>query len=131
MAPCHLRNSLPTRGSVADEIQRRLAHVLIKEGCFQVIAKPQVDSNHEPNGNGHSARSMKADYVLEGSLEFHRDSIYLMLQLQQSAEGSYIWSEAADCQLQDLACVEKLVQSLIRDLVTASIHSIAGRRQAV
>ncbi len=29
-------------GAAADEIQRRLAHVLIKEGCFQVVVKSQV-----------------------------------------------------------------------------------------
>ena len=131
IAPFTFTNSIPNASAVADEIQRRLAHVLIKEGCFQVIAKPQVDPNQESNGNGHSARSLKADYVLEGSLEFHPESVQLMLQLQQSTDGSYIWSEATDCQIQDLACVEQLVQSLIRDLATASIDSIAGRRQSV
>ncbi|HEY6391450.1 MAG TPA: hypothetical protein VIX89_09240 [Bryobacteraceae bacterium] len=130
IAPFTFTNSTADASSVADEIQRRLAHVLIKEGCFQVIAKPQVDSSHESNGNGHSARSLKADYVLEGTLEFHPGGIHLMLQLQQSADGSYIWSEAADCQFQDMACVEQLVQSLIRDLAAASSDSIAGRRQA-
>jgi tetratricopeptide (TPR) repeat protein/TolB-like protein len=131
IAPFTFGNSIPNANLVADEIQRRLAHVLIKEGCFQVIARPQVDSNHDSNGNGQSARSLKSDYVLEGSLEFHTGGIHLMLQLQQSGDGSYIWSEATDCQFQDLACVEQLGHSLIRDLATASIDSIAGRRQAV
>jgi tetratricopeptide (TPR) repeat protein/TolB-like protein len=131
IAPFTFTNSIPNASFIADEIQRRLSHVLIKEGCFQVIAKPQVDSNHETNGNGHSARSMKADFVLEGSLEFHPEGFHLMLQLRQSADGSYIWSEATDCQFQDLACVEQLSQSLIRDLAAASNDSIAGRRQAV
>src|SRR5437899_5692762 len=74
---------------------------------------------------------MKADYVLEGSLEFQPERFHLMLQLQQSADGSYIWSETTDCQFHDLACVELLGQSLIRDLAAASTDSIAGRRQAV
>jgi tetratricopeptide (TPR) repeat protein len=131
IAPFTFTNSIPNASFVAGEIQRRLSHVLIKEGCFQVIAKPQVDSHDETNGNGHSARSMKADYVLEGSLEFHPEGFHLMLQLQQSADGSYIWSETTDCQFQDLACVEQLSQALIRDLAAASSDSIAGRRQAV
>jgi tetratricopeptide (TPR) repeat protein len=130
-------NSIPNAGSIADEIQRRLAHVLIKEGMFQVIAKPQADSNHEgngnghPSGNGHSARSLKTDYVLEGRLEFQANGFHLMLQLQQATDSSYIWSEATECQFQDLACVEQLVHSLIRDLSSASSDAISGRRQAV
>jgi len=131
IAPFTFTNSTPDAGSVAGEIQRRLAHVLIKEGGFQVIARPQADANHESNGNGHSARSLKTDYVLEGRLEFQTGGFHLMLQLQQAADSSYIWSEATECQLQDLACVEQLGQSLIRDLAAASSDSIAGRRQAV
>ena len=55
IAPFSFTNSIPNASFVAGEIQRRLSHVLIKEGCFQVIAKPQVDSHDETNGNGHSA----------------------------------------------------------------------------
>jgi tetratricopeptide (TPR) repeat protein len=129
IAPFTFTNSIPNASLIADEIQRRLSHVLIKEGCFQVIAKPQIDSNL--GTNGHSARSMKADYVLEGSLDFHPEGFHLMLQLLQSADGSYIWSEASGCRFQELGCVEQLSQSLIRDLAAASNDSIAGRRHAV
>ncbi len=131
IAPFTFTNSTPDANSVAGEIQRRLAHVLIKEGGFQVIAKPQADASHESNGNGHAARSLKTDYVLEGHLEFHPAGFHLMLQLQQCADSSYIWSESAECRPQDLACVEQLGQCLIRDLAAASSDSIAGRRQAV
>src|SRR5260370_22111370 len=68
IAPFTFTNSIPNASAVADEIQRRLAHVLIKQGCFQVIARPQVDSNYETNGNGHYARTLKADYVVASSL---------------------------------------------------------------
>src|ERR1700681_1845491 len=55
----------PTDGSeaIADEVQRRLSHMLIKEGCFQVIAKSRPNTTAEvdqetpsngTNGNGHS-----------------------------------------------------------------------------
>src|SRR5579864_6247082 len=109
----------PTEGSeaIADEVQRRLSHVLIKEGCFQVIAKPRPNSHAEietenhsspTNGNGHSPPAFKPDYTVEGSIEFQSAGFHLILQLVQPADGSYVWSEAADCRLDDLASVEQL-----------------------
>jgi TolB-like protein len=83
------------RAAAAEEIQRRLAHVLIKEGCFQVVVKPQS----QPLGSEASdiaaagTSRLHADYVVEGSMEFQEDGFRLLLQLQQSVDGSYIWSE--------------------------------------
>ena len=44
IAPLSFVNPAPNAGQLADEIQRRLAHVLIKEGCLQVIAQPHSAS---------------------------------------------------------------------------------------
>src|ERR1700723_394266 len=49
-------------GLAAEEIQRRLAHVLIKEGCFQVlVVKSQAPAGIAPGST--------ADYLIEGSME--------------------------------------------------------------
>lgn len=116
-------------GLIAEEIQRRLAHVLIREGCFQVIAKSRSNANSGVPGNG-SGTITKPDYVIEGSLEFREDRFRLMLQLLQCADGSYIWSGAMDGQTQELAPVEQLAQSLVRDLLAPGRDPVAGRRQA-
>src|SRR3984893_11443046 len=44
ISPLALMNAAPESGPVADEVQRRLAHVFIKEGCFQVTTKSEADS---------------------------------------------------------------------------------------
>src|SRR5271155_2641380 len=72
-------------GAAAEEIQRRLAHVLIKEGCFQVLVKSQ--SSHAPAGdleaNGNTIPSSNtpstADYLVEGSMEFQNDGFRVLL----------------------------------------------------
>jgi tetratricopeptide (TPR) repeat protein len=123
--------------AIADEVQRRLSHVLIKEGCFQVIAKPRPSSGNESgqethsngNGNGHSAPASVPDYAVEGSIEFQPGGFHLILQLIQSADGSYVWSEAADCTFENLAPVEQLALLLLREL-TALPNEALARRQA-
>ena len=133
IAPFSFINPIPDATSIADEIQRRLAHVLIKEGCFQVVAKPQ-DAVAEPqgngNGNGNAPHAVKSDYVVEGSLEFRPGGFHLILQLMQSGDGSYIWSEATDGQIQDLGGVEELAQSLIRELTASPSEPVVSRRHA-
>jgi tetratricopeptide (TPR) repeat protein len=130
----------PADGSeaIADEVQRRLSHVLIKEGCFQVIAKSRPNTHDEvelenhsspANGNGHSAPAFKPDYTVEGSMEFQPAGFHLILQLVQPTDGSYVWSEAADCRLDDLGSVEQLAQLLLRELVAFPNETMA-RRQA-
>ena len=109
---------------VADEIRRRLAHVLIREGCFQVTGKSQ--DRLAVNGEGQAAR---ADLAVEGSVEFRPDHFHLILQLARCNDASYIWSGAIDCQFEDLSGVEQLARSLVRDLMTPATD-VAVRRQA-
>src|SRR5581483_9159658 len=124
--PLSLVNPTENASMVGDEIQRRLAHVLIKDGCFHVVVKSPSVPPAEPNGNGHAP----ADYLVEGSIEFELQGFHLILQLR-CADGSYIWSEATDGQLDSLSCVDQLAQSLIRDLMAPPSDMIAARRQAV
>ncbi|HTA72473.1 MAG TPA: hypothetical protein VK776_29545 [Bryobacteraceae bacterium] len=135
----------PSGGEViAEEIQRRLSHVLIKEGCFQVITNSRPNSSDQlapdtlsdpethsngTNGNGHSAPAATPDYAVEGSIEFQPGGFHLILQLIQSPDHSYIWSEAADYRLDDLAPVEQLAQLLLRELA-AFPNEASARRQA-
>src|SRR4029077_2741329 len=81
------------------------------------------------NGNGHSPPAFKPDYGLVGSIEFQPEGFHLILQLVQPADGSYVWSEAADCRMDDLASVEQLAQLLLREL-TAFPNEAMARRQA-
>jgi tetratricopeptide (TPR) repeat protein len=120
-----LINATPDTGSAAEEIQRRLTHVLIKEGCFQVVAQFQPNPpTAETVLAGHPP-----DYVLEGSIEFHDEGFRLLLQLLQSADHSYIWSETVDCRLEDLSCVDHLAQQLVRDLMAPAGEAVIARRQ--
>jgi serine/threonine-protein kinase len=122
-------------GAAAEEIQRRLAHILIKEGCFQVVVKSQSSHTLAGDTDAHAdtlptgASASTADYVVEGSMEFLEDGFRLLLQLQQSVDGSYIWSETTDGRLQDLSCIDHLAQQLVRDLAAAK-EGGAPRRQS-
>ncbi len=128
IAPLALNNAHPESEQVAEEIRRRLAHVLIREGCFQVVAKfpDPGHTNGESNGYGPASRP---DLVVEGSIEFHPNQFHLILQLARYADGSYIWSGAIDGQFEDLGSVEQLARSLVRDLMTP-VSEVATRRQA-
>jgi tetratricopeptide (TPR) repeat protein len=122
--------------AAAEEIQRRLAHVLIKEGCFQVVVVKSP--NHAQTGEAPSSAgitppasgSSTADYLIEGSMELHQDGIRLLLQLQQGVDGSYIWSETADVRLQDLSGIDQLAQQLVRDLGAPAREGVVARRQS-
>jgi len=134
-------------GAAAEEIQRRLAHVLIKEGCFQVVMVKSANqalaseaSSPMPTGPGSTspggttsasaAPAGTADYVIEGSMEPQEDGFRLLLQLQQSADGSYIWSETTDVRLQDLSPIDHLAQQLVRDLAAPVREGVVARRQS-
>ena len=128
VAPFTLVNPGPNDATLADEIQRRLAHVLIKEGGFQVITRhPPNPESPSPAGNGHSTH--KVSYIVEGSLELHDDSFHLLLQLQHPIDGSYVWSDVADGRLHEMSAVEQLAQSLIRELATSASEGVVARRQ--
>jgi tetratricopeptide (TPR) repeat protein len=121
-------NAAPDTGSAAEEIQRRLAHVLIKEGYFQIVA--QFQPHPAPGETAPVPNSASpTDYVLEGSIEFHDDGFRLLLQLLQSVDRSYIWSETTAGRLQDLACVDHLAQHLVRDLTAPASEAVNARRQ--
>jgi tetratricopeptide (TPR) repeat protein len=130
IAPLAFINPAPNAGQLADEIQRRLSHVLIKEGCLQVIAQPQPDPfSSEINGvNGLSRHVTNADYVIEGSLEFRPSGFHLIVQLFHCAQGSYTWSEATDFEYPELGGVEQLAQSLLRELVAPPDQAVVARR---
>jgi tetratricopeptide (TPR) repeat protein len=127
----------PDVAAAAEEIQRRLAHVLIKEGCFQVIvAKAQsVAPSTETASSGinppsHAPSGTTADYMIEGSMELQEDGFRLLLQLQQNSDGSYIWSETTGGRLQDLSCIDLLAQQLVRDLAAPPREGVIARRQS-
>lgn len=123
-----LINATSDTSSVAEEIQRRLTHVLIKEGYFQVLA--QFQPNQPPSEAPPVVHTGNpADYVLEGSIEFHDEGFRLLLQLLQNADRSYIWSESRDGQSQDLAFIDHLAQQLVRDLTAPAGEAVVARRQ--
>src|SRR5690349_10365824 len=73
--------------ALVDDIKRRLAHVLIKEGYFRVLSPSQLPSATAEPG----ADPPRADYLLEGIVEIHELRIRLILQLQNGMDGSYSW----------------------------------------
>jgi tetratricopeptide (TPR) repeat protein len=137
IAPLAMINANPDAEPLAEEIRRRLAHVLIREGCFQVIAKfaEPHPNNGESNGhsNGDSSRApgtaSRPDFIVEGSLEFRQDEFHLILQLARYSDRSYIWSGAVDGRAGDLTGVEQMARSLVSDLMTPA-SDVATRRHS-
>ncbi len=132
IAPLKVINAHSDAEPVAEEIRRRLAHVLIREGCFQVTSKSSEASpanGTNGGGNGHASTANRPDFVVEGSLEFRQDDFHLILQLARYADHSYIWSGAVDGQIGDLSPVEQMARSLVSDLMTPS-SDIATRRHS-
>ena len=68
--------------------------------------------------------------MIEGSMEFQQDGFRLLLQLQQSVDGSYIWSETAEGRLQDLSSIDHLAQQLVHDLTAPAREGMVARRQS-
>ena len=109
--------------TLVDEIKRRLAHVLIKEGYFRVFAAPsqatpQSDRNLNVYSQGNGNGLPRPDYTIEGSVEIQDQGVRLIVQLQNMIDGSYRWSECTQCNLQDLSRVEDLGRALNRELLT-------------
>lgn len=129
IVPFAIVNPGPNSGPLAEEIQRRLTHVFIKEGCFQVIVKSQpIPVSSGENAAAETPHPSQTDYVVEGSLEFHDSLFHLIVQVLQPGEGSYVWSEATDGQPEDLDCVEELGKILVHDLTTLPNEGAASRR---
>jgi serine/threonine-protein kinase len=115
--------------SAVEDVKRRIAHVLIKEGYFQVTgaAEPRT-ATETPLENAEAAtEALQTDYFVEGSMHFHVDRVNVILQLLSTSDGSYSWSEQVDCKLDDLTPVEELARSLNRVLITAVTSGDAGR----
>jgi TolB-like protein len=89
--------------------------VLIKEGNFQVVA-PATKAAVAGEPEQTNAASPKPDYIIEGSLEMRGAQIHLIVQVLSTMDSSYVWSESADCEMENLACVEDLARSLTREL---------------
>jgi tetratricopeptide (TPR) repeat protein len=135
-----LMNATSESSATADEIQRRLTHVLIKEGCFQVMTQSQANNSQPSLVAGHPGSEdlpstpappylNPPDYVLDGRLEFQEDSFRLLLQLLQNPDRCYIWSETIEGRLHDLSCVDHLAQQLLRDLAAPVGEAVIARRQ--
>lgn len=109
--------------ALVDEIKRRLAHVLIKEGYFRVLGtsqQPDATAEPRPDGgsNGATPELPKADYLLEGIVEIHDQRIRLILQLQNVIDGSCGWSESTECDFTNLSNIEALARAVNRELLT-------------
>jgi len=129
IAPFSFVNPGPNAETLAEEIQRRLTHVFIKEGCFQVVVKPQTpQETSAENTPADVAHPSQTDYVVEGSLQFHDSLFHLIVQVMQPGEGSYVWSEATDGQAEDLVCVEELGKTLVHELISSPNEAASARR---
>jgi tetratricopeptide (TPR) repeat protein len=128
IAPLTLVNVADIAKPVAEELQRRLAHVFIKEGGFQVTVRAQAGVE-SPELTG-TAPAVKPDYILEGSIELQGDMFHLLLQLMQAGDGAYVFSEAIDGNLQDLSTIDPIAQSMMRELTASGNDSGSPRRHA-
>jgi tetratricopeptide (TPR) repeat protein len=116
LTPFTVRNGGQQHIALIDEITRRLTHILIKEGYFQVL------QTMAPEG-----ASPKPDYIVEGSVELSGERIRVLLQLLNVVDTSHIWSEAAECTMQDLAPIEVLARALNRELLTPSGEGVRAK----
>ena len=103
-------NGGATHDTAVEEVKRRVAHVLIKEGSF--VVSPD-----------------KSDAVVEGSMHFHADHVNVILQLMKTADSSYVWSEQVGCKLDDMSPVDDLARSLNRDLMSSVMGAGARVRR--
>src|SRR5579872_1301743 len=111
-------NGGASHDAAVQEVKRRAAHTLIKDGNFQVVL-----------GDEGNADEMKPDYLVEGSMHFREDRVNIILQLLSTADSSYVWSEQVSCTNDDLSPVEDLARSLNRMLITSlSTEAVRGRR---
>jgi len=119
IAPFIVSNASGDSSSLLEEVRRRLAHVLIKEGHFQVIAQPQraAAAGEAVSISEHSSPTPAPDFVIEGSAEINAEQrLRLIVQLLNVSSGSYVWSESTDCYAHDLSGIEDLARVLNREM---------------
>lgn len=116
LAPLTVRNGGQEHNDLTDEITRRLTHVLIKEGHFQVLQTIEAERF-----------SPKPDYIVEGSVELRDEQVRVLLQLLNVVDRSLFWSETAECTVQDLTPVEDLGRALNRELLKPLIEGVRAR----
>jgi tetratricopeptide (TPR) repeat protein/TolB-like protein len=109
LTPFTIRDNGQEHAGLIDEITRRLTHILIKEGYFQVL------QTLAPEGT-----FPKLDYIVEGNVELRGEQIRILLQLLNVKDTSHVWSETVDCTTQDLSPVEALARALNRELLMPS-----------
>jgi tetratricopeptide (TPR) repeat protein len=103
------------------EINRRLTHTLINEGC-QILAA--FDGSAPQDGDGQPAAASRPDYILDGTVEQQEEDVKIWLQLMNVADGTYVWSESGKT-----ADLEVLAQSMNRTVVTSYSDNQRGRLQ--
>jgi TolB-like protein len=102
---------------LVEEIKRRLAHILIKEGNFQVVAQAQrAAAAGDPESENDISGMPKPDYIIEGSVEIHGARLHVIVQVLNTMDSSYVWSETAECDVEDLSHLEELARSLTHEL---------------
>ena len=106
IAPFTVRNGGQESIALIDEITRRLSHVLIREGHFQVVRTMAAE--------GHS---LKPDYIVEGSIDLQGDQMRFLLQLLNVSDTSHVWSERVECSVQNLAPIDELGRALTREML--------------
>jgi len=116
LAPMTLRSGDPDSQGLVDEITRRLTHILIKEGYFQVVRTMSADAN-----------SPAPDYIIEGSVDVRGEQVRLMLQLLNVTGASHVWSEVAEFSVQDLTPVDELGRALNRGLLMPSGEKVRAK----
>ena len=119
VAPFNVAGGETGDALVAEEIRRRLAHVLIKDGYLQVVTQSQ------PPPDGYTADFPRPDYLVEGTIQQRGEHVRVLTQLFHVGDSSYIWSESADCEREDFGPVEGLARSL--NLELASLHRDSSR----
>ena len=99
-------------------LRRTLAHILISDGYCRVFTDQHRES---ADGSGDGAIH-KADYLLRGNLEPGEDNFKVLLQLQSSEDGSYVWSGAGEAHE-----IESLGRSLNRAVAVSTGMAEMGR----
>ncbi len=110
LAPVVMRDGGEQGAALAGEIARRITHILIKEGCFQVLETIPAAESTAPT----------PDYIVEASVELNGEHVRLLLQLLNVSDSSRVWSEIVECAIHDLTPVDNLGRALNRELLAPS-----------